>query len=198
MKGGFIHRRHDEIRDLLAAAIDEVAYDVSTEPAFAPLTGEVLPPSTNSADDARVDIAARGFLQRCEKAFFDVRVFNPYASTHKRQSLTSSFNANEREKKRHYNQRIVQVEHGSFTPVVFSAFGGCGRETHHFLSSLAEKLATKKNFNPSVTTNWLRRKIAFALLRTQILCLRGSRTLRKVSPPSTSDMELSEWNSNIV
>jgi hypothetical protein len=99
---------------------------------------------------------------------------------------------NEREKKRHYNQRIVQVEHGSFTPVVFSAFGGCGRETHHFLSSLAEKLATKKNFNPSVTTNWLRRKIAFALLRAQILCLRGSRTLRKVSPPSTSDMELSE------
>ena len=59
---------------MLAAAIDEVAYDVSTEPAFAPLTGEVLPPSTNSADDARVDIAARGFLQRCEKAFFDVRV----------------------------------------------------------------------------------------------------------------------------
>ena len=57
-------------------------------------------------------------------------------------ALGSSFNANEREKKRHYNQRIVQVEHGSFTPVVFSAFGGCGRETHHFLSSLAEKLAT--------------------------------------------------------
>ena len=129
---------------------------------------------------------------------FDVRVFNPYASTHKRQSLTSSFNANEREKKRHYNQRIVQVEHGSFTPVVFSAFGGCGRETHHFLSSLAEKLATKKNFNPSVATNWLRRKIAFALLRAQILCLRGSRTLRKVSPPSTSDMELSEWNSKAL
>ena len=67
LKGGFIHRRHDEIRDLLAAAIDEVAYDVSTEPALAPLTGEVLPPSANSADDARVDIAARGFWQRCEK-----------------------------------------------------------------------------------------------------------------------------------
>ena len=30
LKGGFIHRRHDEIRDLLAAAINDVAYNVST------------------------------------------------------------------------------------------------------------------------------------------------------------------------
>jgi hypothetical protein len=35
-------------------------------------------------------------------------------------------NGNERGKKRQYNQRIVEVEHGSFTPVVFSAYGGCG------------------------------------------------------------------------
>jgi hypothetical protein len=81
LKDGFVHRRHDEIHDLLATVINEVAYDVSTEPALTPLTGEVLPPSANSADDARVDIAARGFWQRCEKAFFDVRVFNPYAPT---------------------------------------------------------------------------------------------------------------------
>lgn len=61
LRGGFVHRRHDEIRDLLATAIDEVANDVSTEPAVTPLTGEQLPPSANSAEDARVDIAARGF-----------------------------------------------------------------------------------------------------------------------------------------
>ena len=61
-----------------------------------------------------------GFWQRCEKAFFAVRVLNPYASTHQRQTLNSSFNANEREKKRQYNQRIIEVEHGSFTPVVLA------------------------------------------------------------------------------
>lgn len=32
LKGGFIHRRHDEIRDLLAAIIHEVAHDVFIEP----------------------------------------------------------------------------------------------------------------------------------------------------------------------
>ena len=76
LKGGFIHRRHDEIRDLPAATIDEVAHDVSIEPPPTPLSGEILPSSANTTDDARVDIAARGFWQRCEKAFFDVRVFN--------------------------------------------------------------------------------------------------------------------------
>jgi hypothetical protein len=101
LKGGFIHRRHDEVRDqtiFLAAAIDEVTYDVSTEHALAPLSEETLPPSANSADDARVDIAARGFWQKCGKGFFYVRVFNPYASTHRNQSLTNVFKANEKEK----------------------------------------------------------------------------------------------------
>ena len=149
LKGGFIHQRHDQSRDLLAVAINEVAYDVSTEvtePTLFPLTGEDLPRSANSSDEARVDIAARSFWQSCKKAFFDVRVFNPYASTHRRQTLNSCFNANERENKRQYNQRIIEVEHGSFTPVIFSAYGGCGRETQHFLSFLAEKLAAKEEF----------------------------------------------------
>ena len=96
-------------------------------------------------------MAVRGFWQRCEKAFFDVRVFK------------CSLNANEREKLQ-YNQRIVEVEHGSFTPVVFSAFGGFGEETQHFLSFLAEKLAVKKHFAPFVLLSWLRKKISFALL----------------------------------
>ena len=116
LKGGFIHRRHDEIRDLLATAIDEVAYEVTTEPALISLSGEVLLPSANIADDARVDIAARRFWQRSEKAFFDVRIFNPFASTYRNQSLTSNFNSNERQKKREYNQRVIEIEHGSFTP----------------------------------------------------------------------------------
>ena len=178
LKGGFIHRRHDEIRDLLAATIDEVAHDVSTEPALTPLSGETLPPSANIADDARVDVAARGFWQRCEKAFFDVRVFNPYASTHRNQSLASAFNNNEKEKKRHYNQRVIQVEHGSFTPIVFSAFGGCGRETQHFLTTLADKIASKRHLRLSVVMSWLRKRISFALIRAQVLCNRGSRSWR--------------------
>ena len=153
LKGGFIHHRHDEIRDLLTIALDEVAYDVTTEPDLAPLSGEVLPLSANSADDARVDIAARDFWQRCGKAFFDVRVFNPYALTYRNRSLSSNFKTN-KEKKHQYNQRVIEIEHGSFTPLVFSAYGGCGRETEHFLSTLADQIAAKRHFNTSVVMSY--------------------------------------------
>ena len=98
LKGGFIHRRHDELRDIVANLLDEVAYDVRVEPPLTPLTGEGFPSGSNIADDARLDIAARGFWERCEMAFFDIRVFNPYAKTHLNQNLNAAFTRNEREK----------------------------------------------------------------------------------------------------
>ena len=39
-----------------------------------PLTGEVLISSVNSSDKARLDVSARGFWQREQRTFFDVRV----------------------------------------------------------------------------------------------------------------------------
>ena len=111
LKGGFIHRRHEEFRGMLANLLDEVAYDVRLELPLTPLTGELVPSVSNIADDARLDIAARGFWERCEMSFFDVRVFNPYAKTHQNQNLNAAFTRNEREKKRQYNQRCIQVEH---------------------------------------------------------------------------------------
>ena len=83
------------------------------EPPLTPLTGEGLPSGSNIADDARLDIAARGFWEKCEMAFFVIRVFNPYATTHLNQNLNAAFTRNEREKKRQYNQRCIQNEHAS-------------------------------------------------------------------------------------
>ena len=39
-----------------------------------PLPGEVLISSANSSDKARLDVSARGFWQRGQRTFFDVRV----------------------------------------------------------------------------------------------------------------------------
>ena len=197
IKGGFIHRRHNEIRDLFAKLFDEVCHDVSIEPTLVPLTGEVLPAGSNKADEARLDIAARGFWGRCEKAFFDVRIFNPYAKTHLNQSLDNVFNSNEREKKRHYNQRVIQIEHASFTPLVFSAYGGCSRETKQAIATLADRLAEKKDTKISTVTNWIRTKISFALLRSSLLCIRGSRAVYQKPDFNTEDIILSENNSRL-
>ena len=79
------------------------------------------------------------------------------------------FNANEREKKRHYNQRVIDVEHGSFTPLVFTPYGGTGREAEKAL-----KIAEKCDIEYNIVIQWLRTKIAYTLLKSAILCIRGS------------------------
>ena len=49
-------------------------------------------------------------------AFFDVRVFNS--------NISKTYKLNEKEKKRLYSERITEIKHGSFTPLVMSATGG--------------------------------------------------------------------------
>ena len=63
--------------------------------------------------------------------------------------------------KRQYNQRCIQLEHTSFTPLIFSAYGGCSRENYHFLN--------KKSILPAVAMNWLRKKPALPRCELQFL-----------------------------
>lgn len=53
--------------------------------------------------------------------FFDVRVFNPLAKSNMNSNLDAVFKSNKREKKRECNQRMIDVNHGSFTPIFESA-----------------------------------------------------------------------------
>ena len=179
-KGGYVINRHNEIRDTVAKILDDVCIDVNVEPTLIPLTGESLNNRTNKANEARLDVSANGFWTRGDKAFFDVRIFNPFALKHRRQNLEKVFIANESEKKKSYNQRIIQIEHGSFTPLVFSTNGGMGRECQHFIKVLAEKIAKKRNIEVSEATNWIRTKLSFALIRSLVLGLRGNRGRGKV------------------
>ena len=63
---------------------------------------------------------------RFERAFFDVRVFNPHTPTNRRLQLASCYHSRENAKKRVYEQHIREVEHGSFIPLVLSVTGGMG------------------------------------------------------------------------
>lgn len=53
-----------------------------------------------------------------------VRVFNPLAKTHQNKLLNSVYRQQKQEKIRKYQDRITQIEHGSFSPLVFSTLGG--------------------------------------------------------------------------
>ena len=124
-KGGFPSIRHNEVRDLTATLLMEVWHNVSIEPDLQPLTGEQLSLATsNRAEGARLDVAANGFWGgRYERALFDVKVFNPYAPSYRHTPLPTLYRQQENMKKRAYEQRVLEVEHASFTPLVMSLTG---------------------------------------------------------------------------
>ena len=87
------------------------------------------------------------------------------------------FKEQEEEKKRKYQQRVLDVEMGSFTPLVFKTNGGTGNECQRFLKKhLADKIALKDSEPYHVVITWLRTQISFELLRSVHACVRGSRT----------------------
>jgi len=57
--------------------------------------------------------------------------------------------------------------------------GGSSREANTFVSKLSDLISVKRDTSKSCVTNWLRTKISFALLKSCLLCFRGSRSLRR-------------------
>ena len=109
--------------------------------------------------------------------FFDVRIFDPNAQRHENKTLKRCYETNEYEKKRDYNSRILNIEQGSFTPLVFPITGGMGRECSMFVKRLCQLVAAKRKKELSVVTYGVRCKISYALLRSSLLCIRGSRKM---------------------
>ena len=73
-----------------------------------------------------------------------VRVFNPHALSSSNPSLASTYRRHEKEKRRAYQQRILEVEHGSFTPLVYSAAGGMGPAAPVTYRGIASLLAEER------------------------------------------------------
>ena len=185
--------RHNEIRDLTANWLSEVCHDVEKEPPLMPLTGETIVPLTaNRRDDARADIRARGFWGRQQSAFFDVRVFHPNTPNYRNQSIPTAYRRQEQTKKREYGDRIHQIEMASFTPLVFSTTGGMGREATAFYKRLADLISNKRNTTYSKAIVWIRCNLAFSLIRSAIMCIRGSRSTSHRVPDSSIELGVAE------
>ena len=58
-------------------------------------------------------------------------------------------------------------------------YGGNSKETERFLAERALKLSGRKQVEHSMVMHWLRAKLSFNLLRSAVLCLRGSRTMKQ-------------------
>ena len=160
------------------------------------MTNEVLTGSTaNSQAGARLDIAANGVWGGTfEKTYFDVRVFNPHAPSNRHPNPQSVYRKHEQIKKRAYEQRIREVEHATFSPLVLSATGGLAREATIFYKRLASMLASKWGQTYNSTLCWLRCRLAFSLLRSSIQAIRGAKSSRghAIKMPTVVDLINSE------
>ena len=176
--GGYPTLRHNEIRDITAQLMSEVCPNVATEPTLQPVTNErFFHRSANIETGARLDVRAQGFWgAHHQQAYFDVRVFNPLSTSNRQTTISTCFRSHDREKRRVYEQRVREVERGSFTPLVFSALGGVSRPTEITYKRLASLLATKKVHHYSIIISFIRCRLSFSLLRSAIMCLRGSRS----------------------
>ena len=153
----------------------------------------MLPRGANKAPDARLDIRARGFWAREQSAFFDVRVCHPNADSYKNLTPEQIYKFLENDKKRLYSSRVLEVERGTFTPLVFTTTGGMSNECQRYHSRLAELLAVKKkeSYASTSTIAWIRTRVSFAILRSALVCLRGSRSRRRTTPNiQETDLEL--------
>ena len=155
-----------------------------------PLSGETLRGRTSiKGDEARLDVSVSGFWGgRFERAFVDIRVFNPNAPSNRSQSLQATFRKHEQEKRRQYEERVREIEQSSFSPLIFSSSGGMGQAAISFYKRLASHLSEKRHQDYSITMGWLRTILSFALLRSAIMCLRGNRARR--TPHVSHDVPL--------
>ena len=103
--------RHNELRDITAGFLTEVCHNVGIEPPLQPLSGEQLTLRlANREDGAQLDIAADDFWGRDgNRAFFDIRVFSPFAQSYRYTILSQGYKKNEQEKKTAYDRDVNET-----------------------------------------------------------------------------------------
>ena len=109
---------------------------------------------------------------------FDVRIFHPNADSYKDRDIKSVYAQHETAKKKDYEQRVIQVEKCSFTPLVYSTSGGMAPQALVFHKRLAELVAAKTNEEYCDVISTMRTKLSFALLKSVLVSVRGSRGKR--------------------
>ena len=129
---GFVSKRHNDLRDIIVGVAQQVCVDVNSEPSLlSVLQGADI--RRNTGEGARLDVSAIGFWRYGHRAFFNVRVFNPLALSNTAVNPITVYKKHEQEKINMYRSRVIDIEQGSFTSLVFSCLGGASPLTSKVL-----------------------------------------------------------------
>ena len=124
-----------------------------------------------------------------DRAFFDVRILHLGAESNQG-DWKSVCARHEGDKKREYNERILQVEKASFTPLVFTTSGGMGCEAEKFHKRLATLISKKRGNSYSDAISYVRQKLRFCLLRATLAAVRGFRGTEIQKDDEDSDINI--------
>ena len=72
----------------------------------------------------------------------------------------------------------MNVEHGTFAPLIFSINGGEGSECSAYHKHIADKIVLKTNDRFEQVITWIRTKLSFLIIRAGLMCDRGSRSFK--------------------
>ena len=133
-----------------------------------------------------VNFSAKAYSSGFMKAYLSF--LTHVLPSNSRKSMEATYRRHERDKRRGYDQRVQEVEMGSFTPLVMSATGGMGRAAQVTFKRIASLLSSKGDEPYSTTIHWIRCVLSFSLLHSAVMCLRGARS-HKRCPVSQSAIE---------
>ena len=182
--------RHNGIRDLEGELMKEVCKDVKIEPELQ-LVGE-REMSGNTQNKARLDVSGVGVWGTHERTFLDIKVFHPNCASYVNMDLQAAYVHHENIKKRNYKERVLNVEHGSLTPIIFSTTGGAGPEADRHHKRIAQQIAMKRKEEYSHVIQYIRTRLRFNLLRSILVAIRGERG--KVQKPAQFKRLNLEWS----
>ena len=115
---GFVAQRHDGVPNLLTSLIGKIGTSVEVKPRLQPPHNVRFNlRSALTSPEARLVSKAGGFWSRGVTEFFDVSVTHVNSMCNQGKATSTIFKEQEEEKKRKYQQRVQDVEMGSFTPL---------------------------------------------------------------------------------
>ncbi len=195
--GGYVIMRHNHIRNTTAKLLTEACHDVKVEPHLLPVNnhGEAYDRGrTNAAPNARLDVSARGVWSPYDRSFLDIRVAHPNCLSNRDKTLKQLYQQHENEKKNQYNLRVMHVERGNFTPLVFLTTGGMAPECKRFFNRVSNLIAEKKKEDYKAVVSCVRTKLRFAMLKSTLIAIRGFRGKKS----TRTDIEIEDLSFNLI
>ena len=108
---------------------------------------------------------------------------HPNSPSYVNKPIEEIYAMHKQEKKRNYNERVLQIERGSFTPVMGSTFGGWGKEAEKHHKRIATLIAWKRNEDYADVINYIRTRLRFSLLKSILTAVRGVRGKSRPAEP---------------